>query len=323
MNIQNLRYVLEIIEQGSISAAARKLYISQPYLSKILMEVEREYGITIFSREKNNLVLTERGGSFAMTIKEILDTINSFDNRLHHLHDNRYLAFSSCATAYTAEAYFDFIRANEKNPLRVHYREGDNNSVINDVYTRASEFGVIILNNEEIPSTNALFESMNLSCGKLFELKFFITARIGHPLSRMSRPIQAEDLYSYDFVLYPQNRSVEDSVVKTAQYEYNFDVIEWERIRHITYLQSRAQFYDLLQRTDTISFGFQPIRNQERMRNIVSLPVDPEFVRQIKKDADSTLYYICARGHKLSPLAAEYLNCLRAMDDGGADAVPY
>ena len=59
MNLQNLQYVEEVIKCGSISAAARKLYISQPYLSKILMEVEREYGITIFSREKNTLTLTE------------------------------------------------------------------------------------------------------------------------------------------------------------------------------------------------------------------------------------------------------------------------
>ena len=41
MNIQNLKYLLEIAESGSVTAAAKVLYLSQPRLSKILAETER------------------------------------------------------------------------------------------------------------------------------------------------------------------------------------------------------------------------------------------------------------------------------------------
>ena len=50
MNIQNMKYILALENQGSVSSAAKSLYISQPYLSKILQETEEEYGITIFRR---------------------------------------------------------------------------------------------------------------------------------------------------------------------------------------------------------------------------------------------------------------------------------
>ncbi|MCI8453979.1 MAG: LysR family transcriptional regulator [Lachnospiraceae bacterium] len=311
MKLQNLRYVQEIIRQGSVSAAARKLYISQSYLSKILMEVEKEYQITIFQREKNNLVLTRNGTAFSRTVQEMLETMEHYDRRLHDTEDTRYFSFSSCPSAYTMEAYLEFLRLNPDTSLRVHYQEGDNGSVINDVYARASEFGIIILNNEEIPAANMLLKSMQLHREKLTDLEFRLIARIGHPLSRLMRPAEAEDLYDYDFVLYPQQPLAGGYAVQTAQYEYRFLQLDWNRIRQITYVQGRAQYYDLIQRTDTISFGFTPMKNQEITRNIVSLHLAPSFLDTLKQDTDSTLYCICAEGHVLSKPASEFLECLK------------
>ena len=51
MNLQHLEYLIEIENCGSISKAARRLFVTQPYLSRILKEVESEYGITVFTRE--------------------------------------------------------------------------------------------------------------------------------------------------------------------------------------------------------------------------------------------------------------------------------
>lgn len=42
MNLQHLEYLIEIENCGSISKAARRLFVTQPYLSRILKEVESE-----------------------------------------------------------------------------------------------------------------------------------------------------------------------------------------------------------------------------------------------------------------------------------------
>lgn len=52
MNLQNMEYLIEISNCGSISAAAKRLFVTQPYLSKVLRETEKEYGLTIFTRGK-------------------------------------------------------------------------------------------------------------------------------------------------------------------------------------------------------------------------------------------------------------------------------
>ena len=50
MNIQCLKYAVEVARIGSISRAAEELYIAQPTLSRAIMELENDVGITIFDR---------------------------------------------------------------------------------------------------------------------------------------------------------------------------------------------------------------------------------------------------------------------------------
>lgn len=64
MNLQHLEYLIEIENCGSISKAARRLFVTQPYLSRILKEVESEYGITVFTREKTGITPAARSKSF-------------------------------------------------------------------------------------------------------------------------------------------------------------------------------------------------------------------------------------------------------------------
>ena len=49
MNINMLEYLAAIEQYGSLSEAARHLYVSQPYLSRLVRQAEQEYGLTIRS----------------------------------------------------------------------------------------------------------------------------------------------------------------------------------------------------------------------------------------------------------------------------------
>ena len=73
MNLQHLEYLIEIENCGSISKAARRLFVTQPYLSRILKEVESEYGITVFTREKTGITPTDSGRLFLDMARDLLD----------------------------------------------------------------------------------------------------------------------------------------------------------------------------------------------------------------------------------------------------------
>ena len=47
MTIQQLKYIIAVVENGSITEAAKKLYISQPSLSNSIKDVEKEAGVVL------------------------------------------------------------------------------------------------------------------------------------------------------------------------------------------------------------------------------------------------------------------------------------
>ncbi|HML49481.1 MAG TPA: LysR family transcriptional regulator, partial [Clostridia bacterium] len=58
MTLQKLRYVIEIVECGSVSEAAKRLFISQPSLSGAVREMEEQIGFEIFLRTNKGVVLS-------------------------------------------------------------------------------------------------------------------------------------------------------------------------------------------------------------------------------------------------------------------------
>lgn len=61
MESERLQYFITVVEEGSISAAARKLHMSQPPLSLQIQNLEEEYGVRLFNRSSRGIHLTEAG----------------------------------------------------------------------------------------------------------------------------------------------------------------------------------------------------------------------------------------------------------------------
>ncbi|MEV5570254.1 LysR family transcriptional regulator [Spirillospora sp. NPDC052269] len=72
MEIRLLGYVVAIAEEGSISAAARRMHLTQPTLSRQLRELERELGTRLFEREGRGLVPTGAGRALLRRARVIL-----------------------------------------------------------------------------------------------------------------------------------------------------------------------------------------------------------------------------------------------------------
>lgn len=61
MTLQQLKYVTTVAQTGTISDAAKKLFISQPSLTKAVRELEKEMEITIFERTNRlELIIPKR-----------------------------------------------------------------------------------------------------------------------------------------------------------------------------------------------------------------------------------------------------------------------
>ena len=78
MNINMLEYLAAIEQYGSLSEAARHLYVSQPYLSRLVRQAEQEYGLTIFTRGREGLCPTEQGRLFLQMARDLAAQAQQF-----------------------------------------------------------------------------------------------------------------------------------------------------------------------------------------------------------------------------------------------------
>lgn len=77
MTLLQLRYFQVVCQYDSVSKAAEILHVSQPALSIAIKELEEEFGVSLFTRQKKRLVLTTEGAFFLDKAKEILSQADS------------------------------------------------------------------------------------------------------------------------------------------------------------------------------------------------------------------------------------------------------
>ncbi|RAP78464.1 LysR family transcriptional regulator [Paenibacillus montanisoli] len=76
MDIRQLRYFIAIVEERKISAAAKRLHISQPPLSQLLKAMEEELGSTLVERSGKFLEVTEAGKAlykYALQMDQLME----------------------------------------------------------------------------------------------------------------------------------------------------------------------------------------------------------------------------------------------------------
>ena len=72
MEVRELRYFLAVAREENITRAAESLHISQPSLSKQLMEMEKKLGKKLLIRGKRKVTLTEEGVLLRKRAEEIM-----------------------------------------------------------------------------------------------------------------------------------------------------------------------------------------------------------------------------------------------------------
>lgn len=64
MNLQQIFYVLEVVDTGNFSKAAERLHITEPTISQQIKKLEEELHVALFTRSTRKVILTEAGEIF-------------------------------------------------------------------------------------------------------------------------------------------------------------------------------------------------------------------------------------------------------------------
>lgn len=101
MSLRHLLIFMTVAEQGSMSAAARALYLSQPTVSQAIRELENHYNGLLFERFGKKLYLTDRGKLLLPQARELVHSFQHLEEMMLNQGQSPTLKLGSTITVGT------------------------------------------------------------------------------------------------------------------------------------------------------------------------------------------------------------------------------
>ena len=101
MSLRHLLIFMTVAEQGSMSAAARALYLSQPTVSQAIRELETHYNGLLFERFGKKLYLTDRGKLLLPQARELVHSFQHLEEMMLNQGQSPTLKLGSTITVGT------------------------------------------------------------------------------------------------------------------------------------------------------------------------------------------------------------------------------
>ena len=118
MTLRAMEVFLAVVDTGSMRAAAETLYISQPSVSGVIADLEKEYGVRLFERLGKKLYITPEGETLAGYARRMLSLREEADRRMGNLADDTPLRIGATVTV-GACVIGDLLRRLPGPPARV------------------------------------------------------------------------------------------------------------------------------------------------------------------------------------------------------------
>ena len=294
MTLQQLRYLIEIAETGSITMAAQRLFIAQPSLSKSVAELEKEMNITIFARSNRGVYLTEDGTRFLSYARQIVEQAELLENEYKATPPpRRAFAVSAQHYAFVVNAFVELVREYGRDRYEFTLRELKTAEIIEDVKTHRSDIGIIFLCNFNREVIRHILQSEELNFVKLFTARPHVFVSKQNPLVGR-KSVTLDDLTSYPRLTYDQG-------IRNSFYFAEELHITADSPKNLI-VSDRATLFNLLIGLDgyTISSGI--LSTDLNGDNIVSIPLE--------SDEQMEIGYITTTDRPISPMTRRYLEHL-------------
>lgn len=203
MTLTQLRYVTAIAKYGSISLAARQLFVTQPSMTTALQDLEKEIGRDLFIRNSRGVQLTDEGLKFLGHAKQILRQMEMLEERYLHAESKQYFAVSTQHYTFTASAFVELVRQYEGWGYEFSLLEERTEKIIENVRTLKSEIGILYLSRFNEAVLRKIFKESKLYFSPLFMVKPHVFIFRDHPLAKKDT-LKLEDLEPFPCITFDQ-----------------------------------------------------------------------------------------------------------------------
>jgi LysR family transcriptional regulator, transcription activator of glutamate synthase operon len=144
MNLEQIKYIVEVAKESSITKAADKLHLSPSAISQSITQLEKEFGISIFTRSRHGTIPTVEGKSIVSKAYEILHKMDEMQEELSIKQKAKKQKLKvGCAPALTYMVYDAFILFHEQFPeVNVMIKEIDQDHILEEIKNGSIDIGL-------------------------------------------------------------------------------------------------------------------------------------------------------------------------------------
>jgi DNA-binding transcriptional LysR family regulator len=299
ITLQQLQYFIEVAAEGSISAAADLLYVSQPTMSAAMKELEARVGRSLLVRSARGVTLTDDGAEFLGYARQVVEQVELLERRyLGRPPSRRLLGVSTQHYSFAVDAMVRMVKASGAAEYEFSLRETRTWDIIEDVRTLRSELGILYRNDFNRKVIDKLLRDSGLAFRPLFFAEPHIFISRTNPLAVRDR-VSLADLVDLPRLTFDQGAN--------NSFYFAEEILSTLSSKQEIRVSDRATIFNLMIGLDgyTISTG------------IISDDLDPAIVA-IPLDVDERIE-IGWIGHSAIPLteqAQRYLDEVRAVVAG-------
>ena len=214
MTLQQIYYLTEIADAGSINRAAEKLFLSQPALTNAVKEAEEELGFRLFNRNSRGISLTPDGTEFLARARELHQQYELLMDRFGASRQIRQrFSISTQHYSFVTQAFANMTRRFDTNEYQFSVLETRTIDVIRNVISGKSDVGILYESSFNHRFLSKIFREELLEFHPLIECNAYVYLYKDHPLASLNA-ISFEELQPYPCIQFDQG---EDSSAFLAE----------------------------------------------------------------------------------------------------------
>ncbi|SEA17277.1 DNA-binding transcriptional regulator, LysR family [Lachnospiraceae bacterium NK3A20] len=203
MTLQQLQQVIMIADCGSMNEAAKRLYVSQPNLSAVVKELEKEIGLTIFLRSNRGIRITPEGEQFIGYARQVVEQYSLLENKYIGRESKKIFSVSAQHYSFAVKAFVETVKRVGMDQYEFAMHETKTHTVIDNVRNMISELGVLYLSDFNEKVLHKIFRENNLIFTELFACDTYVYLWKNHPLAGR-RSVSMDDLKDYPCLAFEQ-----------------------------------------------------------------------------------------------------------------------
>ena len=296
MTLQQLKYADAVATFGSVSEAARRVFVTQPTLTEAVRTLEEELRVAIFTRTPKGVTVTREGEEFLGLARQILDDAARIQEKYTGKAVRRPQFAVSCQHyAFVVEAFMEVVRACEAESYDFTIRETVTSEIIDDVARHRSEVGVLYISRRNERAIGKILRKEELQFEELFVSRPHVFLGKRHPLAKRKGGILPKELDAFPFISFEQG--VENALYFAEEVMPSIDRKKNIRVR------DRATMTNLILGLDGYTVASGALSRELNGPDVVAVP--------LKVDDEICVGIISRQGLPLSTAGALFADAVK------------